>query len=50
MKIENIKKENNELVIYPSKEKYDSSKGALVCVFLLEARQKNVIGLSARIL
>jgi hypothetical protein len=25
-KIENIKKENNELVIYPSKEKYDSSK------------------------
>ena len=25
-KIENIKKEQNELVIYPSKEKYDSSK------------------------
>lgn len=25
-KIENIKKEDNELVIYPSKEKYDSSK------------------------
>jgi hypothetical protein len=25
-KIENIKKEENELVIYPSKEKYDSSK------------------------
>lgn len=25
-KVENIKKEDNELVIYPSKEKYDSSK------------------------